>query len=63
MGRKKKYGERPVRIDALIPPTTAKEMEEYKKAQNMSWGDLIVELWDFYKVNKLLVISDGDNVP
>ena len=52
-----------MRIDALIPPTTAKEMEEYKKAQNMSWGDLIVELWDFYKVNKLLVISDGDNVP
>lgn len=60
MGRKPKYGVRAVRVDALLPPEAVQEMEEYKRRNKLSWGDLILEMWEFYKANKLLVISDGN---
>jgi len=62
MGRKPKYGVRSVRIDALLPPGAVQEMEKYKKKNKLSWGDLILEMWEFYKANKLLVISDENTV-
>jgi len=62
MGRKPKYGVRSVRIDALLPPDVVKEMEKYKKEHKMSWGDLILDLWEFYKANKPLVVSNGNTV-
>ena len=62
MGRKPKYGVRSVRIDALLPPDVVKEMERYKKEHKMSWGDLILDLWKFYKANKLSVVSNGNTV-
>lgn len=62
MGRKPKYGVRAVRVDALLPPETVQEMEKYKKKCKMSWGELILEMWEFYKANKLLVVSDGNTV-
>ena len=62
MGRKPKYGVRSVRIDALLPPNAVQEMERYKNEHKMSWGDLILDMWEFYKTNKLMVGSNGNTV-
>jgi len=61
MGRKPKYGKRAVRIDALLPPETVSEMEQYKKKQRMTWGDLIVDMWGVYKAVKGIMVVHNEN--
>jgi len=50
--RPRKYA-RPRRIDIVMPSEVAEEIEEVKG--KVSWGDFIIELWEFWKMYNDLV--------
>ena len=52
MVRPRKYA-RPRRIDIVMPSEAAEEIEEVKG--KVSWGDFIIELWEFWKMYNDLV--------
>ena len=52
MVRPRKYA-RPRRIDIVMPSEVAEEIEEVKG--KVSWGDFILELWEFWKMYNDLV--------
>ena len=52
MVRPRKYA-RPRRIDIVMPSEVAEEIEEVKG--KVSWGDFIIELWEFWKMYNDLV--------